>query len=328
MFHGWIENVADEHLARYAPVYVQHVADGDRGMDRPTRVDFDGDWDATNNWDHQERHGTQLPAAAYGAAVLTDTHAYLTYTLFYPRDWADWCVPLICHDNDLETVQVVVDRTHDAVEEVRIKAHLQFSTTRADQLALRDGRPVLRVESGGHGIAACAPDDAACVAQRGRLVYAPDAPPAPPPEHAEGQAVRYELLSLRDTLWARRHATQDRLWHDGTEGPLRYIGKRVGRIGRRLGAAMTGVRYAGQVHPPWSLPAGGVRGDWFFDPAGTGAYAWNPFLDDLRRECGGRACEVTVAASNPLGAAGLLTFWLGAIAVQGHRRRRGRIPTP
>src|SRR5690606_17890273 len=78
---------AEQLLRRWAPTYVQHVDADDAGADRPTRVDFDGDWDTTNNWDNQARFGTALPPAAYGAAILTRTHAYLTFTLYYPRDW-------------------------------------------------------------------------------------------------------------------------------------------------------------------------------------------------------------------------------------------------
>ncbi|MGE3455382.1 MAG: hypothetical protein AB7O24_09755, partial [Kofleriaceae bacterium] len=79
-----LERMADRLVQRWAPVYIQHVADDDEGADRPTRVDFDGDWDTTNNWDRQVAYGTKLPPAAYAAGVLTATHAYQTYTMYYP----------------------------------------------------------------------------------------------------------------------------------------------------------------------------------------------------------------------------------------------------
>lgn len=289
---------ADELLQRWAPAYVQRVDARDHGADRPTRIDFDGDWDTTNNWDHQADHGAAVPPAAYGAAVLTDTHAYLTYTLYYPRDWnRGVCVPLICHDNDLETVMVVVERTGATEElvEIRTKAHFAIGETRgAEVMRTADGHPLLNVEPEGHGIAVCRTGDRRCDARRGRIVYVPavpGAPPAVPPMRAEGQTVAYALLPLRDTLWARRALDRCRLWTGGETGPLAYAGRHHGRLGEAMGAAMAGGRYAGGVRPPWALKGAiGTRGDWFFDPAGSGTYAYNPFLDDLRAECAGEDC--------------------------------------
>jgi hypothetical protein len=290
---------AEQLLEHWAPTYVQEVAPDDAGADRPTRVDFDGDWDTTNNWDNQARHGTALPPAAYGAAILTATHAYLTYTLYYPRDWRrEHCVPLLCHDNDLETVVVVVERDAGmgTLAEVRIKAHLAFSTTPAAEIATTpEGRPLLAVEPEGHGIATCRTDDPRCTPVPGTLVYAYGREASPPPERAEGQTVQYELLSLRDTLWARRSISNQQLWG---EGALDYANPRDGRLGGLMGTVMAGRRYAGCANPPWAhADASGVPGSWFLDPAGARQrYVFNPFLDDLRAECVGTRCRPRAAA--------------------------------
>jgi hypothetical protein len=332
---------ADRLLARWAPVYVQHVAPDDNGADRPTRIDFDGDWDATNNWDNQARFGTQLPPAAYGAAILTDTHAYLTYTLFYPRDWSDAIrISLICHDNDLETVMLVVARGQGAAAdgelvEVRAKAHFSITDTAADRIArTEDGRVLMSVESHGHGIAACRPGARACEARRGRIVYAPGERASAPPERAEGQLVRYELLPLYGTLWARRDSAHDQLWDLAGKGAMRYTGRRHGRAGAPLGSAMATSRFAGGVTPPWALAGGfGARGDWFLDPAGVGddtaVYAHHPFLDDLLAECTGEACADPPPPARKLrdhvasyGLTGLVLS-LGLVLVRGRPRRRG-----
>lgn len=307
-----IASIADRLLRRWAPVYVQHVAEDDRGADRPTRIDFDGDWDATNNWDHQRDYGTALPPAAYGAAILTETHAYLTYTLYYPRDWNSFtCVPLVCHDNDLETAIVVIERDggDGRLVGVRVKAHQAMSEDPEAALARGDAaRPLLRVEPEGHGITVCRPGDPACAAAEGRIIYAPGTTASAPPETAVGQTVRYELVSLRDTLWARRHTSNGRLWTTGERGPLSYSGRRQGRVGAQMGAAMAGARYAGGVTPPWALAGGeGERGDWFLDPAATERYVFNPFLDDLRAECTGPLC---LPASSP----GILQRYRGALS--------------
>jgi hypothetical protein len=293
-------SIADRLSRRWAPVYVQYVATDDHGKDRPTRIDFDGNWDATDNWDHQGRLGTALPPAAYGAAILTDSYAYLTYSLFYPRDWATLCISLICHDNDLETVQLVVARDGEdgKLVELRTKAHHSITDTPARDVARTpDGHPVLRVEAHGHGIAVCHQGDASCEPKRGRIIYQPARVASSPPVAAEGQRVNYELISLHDSLWPLRHSVHGKLWTDGESGPMSYVGKRQGRLGDEMGASMAGNRYVGGVRPPWALAgAFGKRGDWFLDPAGndpssSARYVYNPYLDDLATECTGKHCK-------------------------------------
>lgn len=333
---------AERLQQRWAPVYVQHVHEGDHGADRPTRIDFDGNWDATDNWNHQAELGTNLPPAAYGAAILTRTHAYLTYTLYYPRDWSWLCISLVCHDNDLETVQLIVKR--DAADGqlvgVRTKAHHSMADVPAAKIARSaDGRPMLKVESQGHGISVCKRGDAGCAARPGRLVYVPGATPSRPPGRALGQQVTYELLSLHDTLWAHR-GLDARLWTSGETGPLFYAGRRQGRRGHVMGAAMASSQYEGGVRPPWALKGPtGRRGDWFLDPASdrqhTASYDYNPYLDDLSREC--KAARCRPAPPEPsrakyfamLGlkrAAPYVVFALGFVAVTGLLRSRATGP--
>src|SRR5205814_538479 len=84
----------------------------------------------------------------------TATHAYLTYTLFYPRDWIPYvCVPLVCHDNDLEVALAVVERGSGALVFVETKAHHGYEALAGSRLA-RDalGHPLIEVESEGHGM--------------------------------------------------------------------------------------------------------------------------------------------------------------------------------
>lgn len=336
---------------RWAPVYVQHVASDDSGRDRPTRIDFDGNWNATDNWRNQAAFGTRLPPAAYGAAILTDTHAYLTYSLYYPRDWARLCISFVCHDNDLETLQLVVER--DAQDgklvEVRTKAHHAITDTTAANVArTADGRPIVRVESHGHGITVCKPGDPLCEPRAGRIVYEPGRTPSQPPVKATGQRVSYQLLSLHKSLWPLRSMQHGRLWTPGESGPMSYDGMRFGRLGNVMGAAMATTKFLGGVRPPWALRgAFGKRGDWFLDPAGRGEpaplhigpaakdastapkYAYNPFLDDLAAECRGPRCKPAPKERSrarylfKLGAP-YLALSLGAVLVGGLLRHHAR----
>lgn len=287
---------AGELLRRWAPVFVQYDRDPDGARDRPTRIDFDGDWDTTNNWVNYDRYGSRLPAAVYGAAVLTETHAYLTYSLYYPRDWATpICLPYLCHENDLENVVVVVERGNlgGKLARVHTKAHLGFGGVTGAESAMLAGRPLMRVEAQGHGVKACRDGDPRCEPGAGRVLYAPE---------PLDDAAPYQLLSLRDTLWKRRHVAGDRLWAFGDTGLLAFDGSRLGRLGLAMGASLAGSRYRGGVRPPWGLKGPiGARGDWFLDPAhaapadpdrGAGAqrYVYHPFLDDLRAECADDRC--------------------------------------
>jgi len=278
--------------------------------DRPLPIDFDGDWDATNNWAHltPELRGAQ--PVVYGAATLTSTEAYLFYTLFYPRDWSSpFCISYVCHDNDLEVVLLIVrrasNRGRDELVLVETKAHREYVARRGSELATdAQGRPWIRVESEGHGMYPVpAGEPLPATAQHLR-------PPRPLEVAAadDRNRPRYELESLHDTLWARRapQAAQRALWTPGETGFLAYAGARLGRRGQALGVSMAGHEYAGGVRPPWGLKGqAGERGDWFFDPAYVALlrhsdwfgpqppsldYAYNPFLADLTSECVDLAC--------------------------------------
>ena len=300
--------------ARWAPVFVQHVVADHPERDRPMRVDFDGDWNATNNWAHLSPNERGQPAVVYGSAILTETHAYLTYTLFYPRDWVSLlCLPYICHDNDLEVALLVVERPSSTPFDagrlalVETKTHLNYIAVAGTELARGSAdQPLIEVESEGHGMHAL---------RRGQIADGDHTTfvhqPANTTSAADRQERResYELVSLYDTLWARRRtdAEQSQLWTEGETGWLSYSGARYGRCGNPLGASMAGREYPGGVRPPWALRGFGQRGDWFLDPAFAtlsryGAwfaresrpsqrYVHNAYLDDLNAECRGARCS-------------------------------------
>lgn len=303
---------ADALLARFAPSFAQEISPGAPERDRPLAIDFDADWDATNNWAHLTPELSEATATVYGSAILTPTHAFLTYTLFYPRDWfSPVCVPYICHDNDLEVALLVVTRPRGAdageILFLETKAHHDYVTARGSELLLdEDGRPWLSVESQGHGMHPIRVGDPLSA---GALRLVPAGEGRVGRERGE-RTERYDLASLHETLWARRapSAANGALWISGEDGFLTYSGARQGRRGGSLGISMAGKEYAGGVRPPWGLKApAGERGDWFLDPAYVAAvrhetwlpatlsldYVFNPFLDDLAAECLGQGCPAT-----------------------------------
>jgi len=95
-----------QELARhYAPVIHQGVASD---QDFITAVDFDGDWVGNNNWENQPTG--DLSAYVYYSVAETETHWFLFYSLFHPRDYTrDPCEKSDgCHENDMESIQIVV----------------------------------------------------------------------------------------------------------------------------------------------------------------------------------------------------------------------------
>ena len=99
---------------RYAPIHEQEVhSRGSHALggaaDYITSFDFDGDDDASNNWDHAGDARYPLAAHAYYSVVETPTHWFITYQFFHPRDWSSTFFETE-HENDSEGVLVAVAR--------------------------------------------------------------------------------------------------------------------------------------------------------------------------------------------------------------------------
>ena len=120
--------------ARYAPVVYQEVDRGSRFRGGTTRaredyivaVDFDGDWISANNWENFEHH--DLQPTLYYSVLETKTHFYISYAVYHPRDWnryptPRWFKPYTEHENDMENLQVVVEKRGGRVQLLATQAH-------------------------------------------------------------------------------------------------------------------------------------------------------------------------------------------------------------
>ena len=102
------DGIDHEDIAiHYAPQIDQAVnvllSAGGRG-DFITAVDYDGDWSCLNNWENLTKG--DLGAVVYYYVQETDTHYYVGYYFYHPRDDAE--VWLDRHENDLEGIMLCV----------------------------------------------------------------------------------------------------------------------------------------------------------------------------------------------------------------------------
>ncbi len=256
--------VVDEHVElarRYAP-WIWHETHPTLGrQDVPARVDFDGDLRGDDNWDDFPFYA--LEPTVYYAVLETETHWFLTYHLFHPRDWAPVRLGLNdTHENDGENLQVVVSKESGLPVLLFTQAHFEGEAYARPDGGFADGDEELRgtfwtvgddgcardagthvavfVESQGHGIygmgpprdgAAFAPDGCDATFACHGLVYRPARP---------GEAVHEPLAFdvAHEPIPYALESTVAKLWpgvRDGTlvgaggllDGTVRYEDERV-----------------------------------------------------------------------------------------------------
>lgn len=98
---------------RWAPIHHQDVHNaGGHGRggrsDFITAVDYDGEFDMSNNWNNINSH--PLTAHAYYSVVWTSTHWFIVYAFYHPRDWNTLPGCFDEHENDMEGLLVIVER--------------------------------------------------------------------------------------------------------------------------------------------------------------------------------------------------------------------------
>jgi len=157
-------------LARhYSPIIHQGTASD---HDFITAVDFDGDWTGSNNWENQPTG--DLSAYVYYSVAETETHWFLFYALFHPRDYTSRRCDQSggCHENDMESIQIVVakdDTPYGRLQAMETLAHGDIFLYTADpytpdrpvrggylkvkgKIRLQGSHPIVTVETYGHGI--------------------------------------------------------------------------------------------------------------------------------------------------------------------------------
>ncbi|MEK9135974.1 MAG: hypothetical protein AAB393_02525, partial [Bacteroidota bacterium] len=217
---------------KYAP-FIYHAAEADGGrQDIISNIDFDGDFVGNNNWENFEKF--KLRPTVYYAILETETHYFVSFHLFHPRDWSCFTIWLNdTHENDGENIQVVVRKRDGRVVLLWAQAHYNsevcampwsgVSSGEEDivggfELVDSSGVPdtsashiAVFVESGGHGIyGTLSPRSEVRINQDGTyafedgtgLLFQPafDSEAAEPQSFMHGD-VPYELQSTTRLLW-------------------------------------------------------------------------------------------------------------------------------
>ncbi len=227
---------------RWAPVHYQDVdqsgGDALRGRsDYITAVDFDGDWNTQNNWENSEITSNAMEAYCYYSVVQTETHWFIIYAFYHPRDWTD--LPdfrLDTHENDMEGLLAIVKRPaqstpNDYGELLGIITvfHLDFFSYTASDSPLASGQedidgtlqmenvpgqlnpgmlhPVTAQEAKGHGLKAYPQVQ---IEGGDGLKYFPSTEVAEEPSHPNDRFVKYKLVYIFDSggLWAHVNDSQ------------------------------------------------------------------------------------------------------------------------
>jgi len=99
------EPIPHAEIALYhAPVHYQDTDDTRPEADFVIRFDYDGDWDALNNWENLETG--DLSAWVYYSVVESCTHWFIVYGFFHPQDWTDTIEQE--HENDMEGLLTII----------------------------------------------------------------------------------------------------------------------------------------------------------------------------------------------------------------------------
>ncbi len=224
-----LEREATDGMIAYhhAPVHYQQT-DRDRYKeDYITRFDYDGNWLLRDNWDNLDKG--DLSAYVYYSVVESETHWFILYAFYHPRDWADkiWRDE---HENDLEGFLSVVrkDGTRfGSLEGMLTVFHEHFIPYAPAASRLKSGQrefggpltfeqvgAIPRVttcqESKGHGLRAFPPLDGFPSGEESSsqnfIKYYPSLDGAEAPQSGRDRHVKYKLIDLfeQGELWDRQ----------------------------------------------------------------------------------------------------------------------------
>lgn len=211
--------VSYEELAfRYAPVHYQDTDNTNAKADYITKMDFDGNWKGTDNWDHL--NSGNLSAHVYYSVVETNTHWYIIYAFYHPRDWSDAGEQV--HENDLEGILEIVGKGRGEFGHLQAMitvAHTHFYSFAPEGGEVTAGRetidgrisfqnhdgisrPKTCQEAKGHGVKAWpyVGNFTGRPSEDG-IIYYPSKTTAERPSSGNDRHVKYKLVDVSSGMW-------------------------------------------------------------------------------------------------------------------------------
>lgn len=133
--------------ATHAPRIYADVSEGAHRAKVPTRVDLDGDWDASNNVDWLKTDATTLSPALYFDVAETVSHYYIHYMAYFP--WLDADAPNE-HGNGIVGSMVTVEKAHVEVAQrpVAVTTYWRTKTSEENDVYVTDESGIV----GGKGV--------------------------------------------------------------------------------------------------------------------------------------------------------------------------------
>ena len=222
-----LEAASNDAYRKLAEHYAPFVAEEtwfQPKSDYLARFDLDGDWRGDNNWERAQVGSSQ--AYVHYAAMETDTHWFLIYNFFHPRDYSDKCVAGTCHENDNEGMILTIAKdgsTYGRLQTMESLAHNNIYSYRNDRQVKKgvhsfDGRvefhdgshPVIFIESGGHGVYGSDDSHSRYSVSRDQFSVGTGVTysykgKAERPKHPNDRNVGYQLLPIYEHWWLRAH---------------------------------------------------------------------------------------------------------------------------
>ncbi len=208
-------------VENYAPFIAQETWFEPKA-DYLARFDYDGNQKGSDNWENLEKGSSK--AFVYYAVMETETHWFVIYNFFHPRDYTDFCVAGSCHENDNEGVILTVRKDASKfgkLEVLETLAHnnvYSFTNNPAITKSAHDidgqiefyekMHPILFIEAGGHGVFASSSKSSLFNAakmdfkENTGVTYTYNKKPERP-QHSNDRNVSYALLPIFDEWWSK-----------------------------------------------------------------------------------------------------------------------------
>ena len=309
---------ADANHRRLAEHYAPVVFQESRStvLDFVTKFDYDGDWKGDNNW--RNAYLYDLTGHVYYSVIESTSHYFITYAFYHPRDYTarpyEGFAPKTEHENDMEGCTITIEKdgspfgkamlletlAHDVFFKYdnRDNRRVSNGSLKLDgSMTFMDGRPAVYIEAEGHGVKAASRAVVASRASFPGIVYRYTGTASVPESNRDPNAT-YDLVSIEDTLWARRFDV-------GSTFCCADTYTMSGGASASVGSAFNGPIGGCAAKPPWGWDQASdkiAKGDWFRDPLKayptqlriqnfTGTYVHNPYLQADERNAGQPCAE-------------------------------------